>query len=63
VGVADAAETVAACVGSAARADPELRALEAARGVVEAALAAHVRRGSGDNVASAVAWLEDATRS
>jgi len=63
VGVADAAETVAACVGAAARADRDLRALEAARGVVEAALAAHVRRGSGDNVASAVAWLEDATGS
>jgi hypothetical protein len=58
VGVADAAGTVAACVASAARADPALRALEAARGLVEAALAAHVRRGSGDNVASAVAWLE-----
>ncbi len=57
VGVTDAAGTVAACVARAARADPALRALEAARGVVEAALAAHARRGSGDNVASAVVWL------
>jgi serine/threonine protein phosphatase PrpC len=58
VGVADPAATVASCVADAARAAPELRALEAARGLVDAALAAHARRGAGDNVASSVAWLE-----
>jgi serine/threonine protein phosphatase PrpC len=58
VGVADAPGTVAACVADAARAAPELRALEAARGLVELALRAHARHGAGDNVASAVAWLE-----
>jgi serine/threonine protein phosphatase PrpC len=58
VGVADATAAVAACVTRASRAQPELRALEAARGLVEIALEAHARHGAGDNVASAVAWLE-----
>jgi serine/threonine protein phosphatase PrpC len=40
----------------AASARPALRALEAARGLVEHALASHRRRRAGDNVATAV-WL------
>ncbi len=57
VGVEDAASSVAACVALAAQAKPDLCALEAARSIVERALAAHVRHAAGDNVASAVAWL------
>jgi hypothetical protein len=56
--VEDVGAAVAGCLARAARSKPELRALEAARGLVEVALAAHVRHGAGDNVASAVAWLE-----
>jgi serine/threonine protein phosphatase PrpC len=58
VGVEDAPASVAACVERATRAKPDLCALEAARGLVETALAAHVRHGAGDNVASAVVWLD-----
>ncbi len=57
VGVEDPEAAVAAAVGRAAGAPPELRALEAARGIVESALEAHRRNPSGDNVAAAVLWL------
>lgn len=49
--------TVGAAVDACAPAAPDLRPLGAARGVVEAALAAHARHDAGDNVASAVAFL------
>jgi serine/threonine protein phosphatase PrpC len=39
-------------------AEGPIRALEVARTTVELALAAHRRNGAGDNVASAVAWLD-----
>jgi serine/threonine protein phosphatase PrpC len=58
LGVDDVDAAVTGCLAQAARSKPELRALDAARGLVELALAAHARHGAGDNVASAVAWLE-----
>jgi len=42
----------------ARRAESQTRALVAARTTIELALSAHRRNGAGDNVASAVAWLE-----
>lgn len=57
IGVEDPASVVADAVRRAAEAAPELRALEAARGVVERSLGAHRRQRAGDNVASAVIWL------
>jgi hypothetical protein len=59
IGVDHPEAVVAECVAAAARARPPLRALEAARGVAEAALAAQRRQRSGDNVASAVVWNGD----
>jgi serine/threonine protein phosphatase PrpC len=56
IGVADPRAEVTSCVARATVAAPEVRALVAARGLVEAALDAHVRCGAGDNVAAAVAW-------
>jgi hypothetical protein len=47
-----------AVVERAARSTPDRRPLETACGVVETALEAQRRQGSGDNVASAVIWLE-----
>jgi hypothetical protein len=38
---------------------PEMRAPALARGILEAALTAHGHHESGDNIATAVAWLED----
>lgn len=58
VGVDDPAVTVARVCARAARAPAMLRALETSRGLVQAALDAHRRNTSGDNVAAAVAWLE-----
>jgi serine/threonine protein phosphatase PrpC len=58
VGVDDPAVTVAEVSARAAAAPAPLRALEASRGLVQAALEAHRRNVSGDNVAAAVAWLE-----
>jgi len=60
VGVEDPSATVAEVTRAAREAAPDRRALEAARGVLEAALAAHRRNPSGDNAAVAVMWLEDA---
>jgi serine/threonine protein phosphatase PrpC len=56
IGVAVPEDAVAECVAAAARGKPGLAALEAARGLVERALAEHRRHGAGDNVAAAVAW-------
>jgi serine/threonine protein phosphatase PrpC len=45
------------CAREAERCTPELRPLDLARKVAEAALAAHRRHRSGDNIAAAVTWL------
>ncbi len=58
VGVDDPDATVATAVRDACEAPPALRALETARGIAQAALDAHRRQPSGDNVATAVLWLE-----
>lgn len=58
VGVDDPAVTVGEVSARAAGAAVTRRALETSRGLVEAALEAHRRNSSGDNVAAAVAWLE-----
>ncbi len=47
------------CVSNARRSSLELAPLEAARSVAEAANAAHQRHRSGDNIATAVAWIGD----
>lgn len=62
IGVEVPETTVAECAADALRAEggAGLRPLETARGVVEAALAAHRRQRAGDNVASAVLWLGEA---
>lgn len=52
--------TVGQCADRAAESSPELRALEAARGVAEASLAAHQKHRSGDNIAVAAAWVDPA---
>jgi serine/threonine protein phosphatase PrpC len=57
IGVAEPAAAVAAAAARAARAAPDLRALEAARALVELALESHQKHRAGDNVAAAVAWL------
>jgi serine/threonine protein phosphatase PrpC len=57
IGVAVPELAVAEVFEAARRGKPELRPLAAARGIVERALAEHRRHRSGDNVASAVAWL------
>ena len=49
--------TVSECAASADRFGPELRPLELARNVAEAALAAHQRHRAGDNIATAVTCL------
>lgn len=58
VGVDEPEDTVAAALIAAAEQAAAERAGALARGVIEAALDAHRRRRSGDNVATAVAWLE-----
>jgi Protein phosphatase 2C len=57
IGVDDPPRAAAEAVGAAACARPELRALEAARGLAERALEAQRSQGAGDNVATAVAWI------
>jgi hypothetical protein len=57
IGVADPAGAVHAAVTAAAAEPAGVRAAAAARGIVDAALAAHRANGAGDNVAAAVAWL------
>jgi serine/threonine protein phosphatase PrpC len=49
--------TVSECAAGADRFAPELRPLELARNVAEAALAAHQRHRAGDNIATAVTCL------
>jgi serine/threonine protein phosphatase PrpC len=58
VGVDEPEEAVAEAVHAAAAQPAPERAGALARGVVEAALAAHKKRRSGDNVAAAAVWLE-----
>lgn|GEM_PF-673906 len=62
LGVDDPAQTVAQVSARAAEVPGTLRALETCRGLVQAALDAHRRNASGDNVAAAVAWLEPSER-
>jgi serine/threonine protein phosphatase PrpC len=57
VGVADPEEVVRQAVERAALADAELRALAAARATAQAALDAHTRNPSGDNVAVSTIWI------
>ena len=62
IGVESPEAAIAEAVERAALEQPELRPLSAARSVVEAALEAHVRNKAGDNIASAVVWLEERAR-
>jgi serine/threonine protein phosphatase PrpC len=59
IGVNDPEAAVADAVERAAKAPAPLRAREASRHVLEAALEAQRGNGSGDNVAVAAAWLGD----
>jgi serine/threonine protein phosphatase PrpC len=56
IGLDDPHEAVSAAVAHAELAKTELRALVAARHLLEQALAAHRRHRSGDNVATALYW-------
>ena len=49
--------TIGECAAIAEKAAPDLRPLEFARSVADAALAAHRSHRSGDNIATAVSWL------
>jgi hypothetical protein len=55
--VDDPAGAVGERISRAEAALPDLRALEAARGIAACAVDSHRTRRSGDNVATAVAWL------
>jgi serine/threonine protein phosphatase PrpC len=57
IGVEEPEAAVREALEEAAAAPPGRRALEAARGLLERACAAHRRRVSGDNAACAVVWL------
>jgi serine/threonine protein phosphatase PrpC len=57
IGVADALAAVTDVV-TAARSASGNRAASIARGIVDAALAAHVAQNAGDNVSAGVAWFE-----
>jgi serine/threonine protein phosphatase PrpC len=59
IGVENPGAAVRESVEAARKAAPGMRPLEAARSIVEAALAAHRKNASGDNVCAAVVWLED----
>ena len=59
IGVEDPASVVGECIEMARKAAPGRRPLEAARSIVEAALASHRKNASGDNVCAAVVWLEN----
>jgi serine/threonine protein phosphatase PrpC len=59
IGVEFPEVAIAEAVDRAALEQPDLRPLTTARSVVEAALEAHGRNKAGDNVASAVVWLEE----
>jgi serine/threonine protein phosphatase PrpC len=57
IGVDVPEATVFECVTNARQCDPEHRALTTARSIAEAANAAHRSHRSGDNIATAVAWI------
>jgi len=57
IGVGDPERTVHAATRASGQADAELRPLELARHVGDAALAAHRENAAGDNIATAVVWL------
>lgn len=57
IGVSDPAAAVRDALRDAEAKPTDLRPLEAARGVLRRALAAHRRNRSGDNAATAVLWL------
>ena len=57
IGVAVPEDAVAESLTAAESKPFDLRPLETARGLVERALAAHVRHRAGDNVAAAAVWL------
>jgi serine/threonine protein phosphatase PrpC len=59
IGVPDPADAVHRAVAASRVFEPELRPLELARRVGDAALAAHRSNRAGDNIASAVIWLAD----
>lgn len=59
IGVVDPGAVVRESVENARKAAPGLRPLEASRSIIEAALAAHRKNASGDNVCAAVVWLEE----
>lgn len=58
IGVEHPEQAVAEAVRTASAAQPELRALETARGLAELAQDAHRSHQAGDNVAAAVVWLD-----
>jgi serine/threonine protein phosphatase PrpC len=58
IGVDNPHEAVSAAVAHAELAKPELRALSAARRLLEQALAAQRRQRAGDNVATALYWAD-----
>jgi serine/threonine protein phosphatase PrpC len=60
IGVPVPEDAVAECLAQAERGPADLRALTAARGLVERALAEHLHHRSGDNVAAAVAFVPPA---
>jgi hypothetical protein len=51
--------TIGECASIAERVSPDLRPLELARGIAEAALAAHRDHRSGDNIATAVTLIPE----
>ena len=57
IGVRDPANTVALAIARGRRVAPELRALESAKAIVQAALDAQRSNGAGDNIACSVLWL------
>ncbi|MBW2667830.1 MAG: hypothetical protein JRE13_16205, partial [Deltaproteobacteria bacterium] len=59
IGVESPRAAIVEAADRAALEQPDLRPLNAARSVIEAALEAHIRNKAGDNVASAVIWLEE----
>lgn len=58
IGLVDAGSAVAQIVAESADREPDLRPLDTARAVVEAALASHREKRAGDNAVSGVLWLE-----
>lgn len=58
IGLADPGSAVVEIAAEASTRSADLRPLETARGVVEAALASHRENRAGDNAAAGVVWLE-----